>query len=397
MTRRAAFLYASLGGGHKEAANALCEWYHALYPSSETICEDLMDFVPRFMRRGIVSAYNTMTQKSPWLWERLYRDTDANASRHPMSAFWNGIHHRLGKSYIRRLQEKLRNLMPHAVFTTHFFGMSALLDKWDHDTPIYFVGTDYLTHAMLRDPRFDGWFVGSEEALRQYRADSVPTAEYAVKNFGIPISRDYLVPPKRDEARRALGIDDSAKVVSVVNSGGSSRLMDMVVASMVDLSGWKVFVLCRGSDRLFEHVRDKYFPFKHISVLGAASNIADYYAASDISILDPNGVQIAEASTAGAAMLFLDPPPGLGRYNCDYVLERGAGRKIYEHRRVGELLESLIERREELERMRYRARAMGRPHAAMDILAWAMEKADAEREARENAARRSDVSETTGI
>ena len=382
MTRRAAFLYASLGDGHKEAADALREWCHLLYPSSETICEDLMDFVPRLMRRSIVSAYNAMAQKSPWLWERLYRDTDANASIRLMSAFWNGIHRRLGKSYIRRLQEKLRNFMPHVVFTTHFFGMSALLDKWDHDTPIYFVGTDYLTHAMFRDPRFDGWFTGSEEAVRQYRADRVPTAEYAVKNFGIPISRDYLVPPKRDEARRALGVDDSAKVVSIMDSGGSSRLMDMVISSLIDLSDWEIFVLCRGGDRLFEDLRDKYFPFKHITVLGKVPNIADYYAASDIFILDPNGVQVAEASTAGAAMLFLDPSPGLGRCNCDYILERGAGRRIYEHREVGELLESLIGRHEELERMRYRARAMGRPHAAMDILTWAMEKADAERSAR---------------
>jgi hypothetical protein len=53
---------------------------------------------------------------------------------------------------------------------------------------------------------------------------------------------------------------------------------------------------------------------------------------------------------------------------------------------VGELLESLIGRRDELDRMRYRARAMSRPHAAMDILTWAMEKADAEREARESEA-----------
>jgi processive 1,2-diacylglycerol beta-glucosyltransferase len=344
-----------------------------------------MDFVPRLTRRSIVLAYDAMTQKYPWLWERLYRDTDTNAAKHTISAFWNGIHRRLGKSYIKRLQAALRNFTPHAVFTTHCFGMSALLDKWDHDTPIYLVGTDYLTHAMLRDPRFDGWFVGSEEALRQYRADRVPTAEYAVKNFGIPISRDYLVPPKREEARRALGVGDSAKMAAVVSNGISSGLMDMVIGSMVDLSDWRIFVLCRGDKRLFENIRDKYFPFKHISVLGDVPHMADYYAASDVSILDPNGVQIAEAAAAGAAMLFLDTTPGLGRHNCDYVLERGAARKIYEHRRAGELLESLIGRSEELERMRYRARAMGRPHAAMDILTWAMDKADAERNAAQEA------------
>jgi processive 1,2-diacylglycerol beta-glucosyltransferase len=378
MTRRIAVFYASIGARHKAAAEALCEWCRAMWPSSETVCKDLMDYVPRVARGAIVSAYNGMTRNSPWLWERIYRDTDVSSAGHPVSAFWDYLHKKASGIKIRHLMGELREIKPQAVFATHIFGMTALLDRWEHDIPIYFVGTDYLSHVLQRDPRFDGWFVGSEEAVRQYRADNVPTSEIALKNFGIPISRDYLVPPTRDEARRMLDMDDLVKMAAIVDSGTGTRLLDIVTGSTIDLTDWKIAVICRGNEKMYENLRDKYFPFKHITVLNDVPDIARYYAASDIVMLDPNGVQIAEASAVGAAMLLIDPLPGLGRYNCDYLLERGAARRIYEHRKVGEFLRELITSKESLERMRYRARAMSRPNAGMDILSWAMERSDSQ-------------------
>ena len=81
----------------------------------------------------------------------------------------------------------------------------------------------------------------------------------------------------------------------------------------------------------------------------------------------------------GCALLLLDPLPGQERYNCDYLLERGAARRVYENRRVGELIKELLESGEELERMRANARAIGRPFAARDILRVVMEELDADR------------------
>ncbi|MDR1138000.1 MAG: hypothetical protein LBK91_06725 [Synergistaceae bacterium] len=373
---KAVVLYASIGYGSKDAADALCEWCRAVFPSSAAVCRDIMDYVPRPLRGGMVSAFNAMTRKTPWLWERIYRDTDISTKKHIVSAFWNDIHKSVSRTSLRHLFKDLDEVNPDAVFVTHVFGIPALLDKWEHSVPIYFVGSDYLSHSLQRDPRFDGWFVGSDEAVRQYRADNVPTAEYSVKNFGIPISRDYLVPPTRTEARGTLGIDENEHMVTMINDGASAGLLDTVVGSMIDLSEWKIVVICHDNTKIYEYLRDKYFPFKHITVKYSMENAALHYAASDIVIIGPSGVRIAEASVSGAAMLLLDPLPGLERYNCDYVLERGMARKIYEHRRVGEFVRELMGRRDELERMRYRARAMGRPSAAMDILTWVAEKAE---------------------
>jgi processive 1,2-diacylglycerol beta-glucosyltransferase len=342
------------------------------------MCVDILEYVPRVMRAAIVSAYNGMIRKSPWLWERLYRDTDARPRGRPAPAFWNALHRRASGVDIKRLLRDLEKFKPHAILATHFFGMAPFLDRWDHSAPVYFVCTDYLSHSLQRDPRFDGWFVGSGEAVRQYMADNVPTAGYAVKNFGIPIARDYLAPPTREEARRLLETGGDVKLAAVLDSGSGARLLDAVVGSMVELTEWKVVVLCRDNKKLYERLRDKYFPFKHITFEDGAPDIASYYAASDAVILDPNGVQMAEASAAGAAMLLMEPIAGLGRSNCDYVLERGAARKIYEHRKTGELIRNMIESRDALERMKYRARAMSRPNAGKDIITYVMERADAE-------------------
>jgi processive 1,2-diacylglycerol beta-glucosyltransferase len=363
-----------MGFGHKTAAEALCEWCHALFPASATMCRDVLDYVPKLMRGSIVSCYNAMMSKTPWMWDRMYKNTEAASGRHPVSMLWNDLHKSMSKTWMKHLFAEMDRLKPQAVFSTHYLGMSALLDKWEHEIPIYFVGTDYLSHSLQRDPRFSGWFVGSEEAARQHRADAVPTSEHSVKNFGIPISRDYLVPPTRSEARRMLQVDEARRMATVIGGGVGASVLDDVAGSLIDLPDWKIAIICRDNKRAFERLRDKYFPFRHITVTDSVPNVADYYAASDVVVMNPNGVQMAEASTAGAAMLLLDPLPGAERDNCDYALERGAARKIYENRRVGELLGELMGQKDELSAMKFRARRLSRPNAAMDILTWAMDK-----------------------
>ena len=148
---------------------------------------------------------------------------------------------------------------------------------------------------------------------------------------------------------------------------------------MLDCTDWRVEIVCGNNKRMFEALRKRYYPFKHIIVRRFLGNIRDYYAASDVVVLKPGGLSAAETLAMGCALLLLDPLPGQERYNCDYLLERGAARRVYENRRVGELIKELLESGEELERMRANARAIGRPFAARDILRVVMEELDADR------------------
>lgn len=368
MSLRLAVFYASVGTGHRVAAESLCESCLADYPGSEVICRDLLDYVPRWVRWSVVNSYLTMARKSPGLWGGLYQLTDTPPSAGIASAFWNSIHKSVSEAFIKNLFAELDDFKPDALLMTHFFGMSTMMDNWDQRALVYFVNTDYISHILQRDPRLDGWFVASDEAVRQYRADSVPCPDSSVKNLGIPISGKYKTPPERAEARARLGIDDEKTMVLVVGGGIGAGALGVVADSMLDFTDWHVVLVCGNNHRMYESLRDKFYPFKHINVLGFVDNMLDFYAASDVVVIKPGGLSVSETLAMGSALLLLDPLPGQEQYNCDYLLERGAAMRIFENRRVGEQIKELISVPGELERLKTSAAATGRPNAASDII-----------------------------
>ncbi|MDR3255390.1 MAG: glycosyltransferase [Synergistaceae bacterium] len=379
MGYRIAVFYASVGCGHKSAAEAIKEWCEVEYPGSEVMCRDVLDYVPRWISRAVVSSYLAMARSSPWLWSRFYRSTDSVSKRDIFAAFWEDIHKSLSRAYVKNLLRDLDDFKPEAILATHFFGMSALLDKWDHSAPIYYVNTDFLSHRLQRDPRFDGWFVGSAESARQHRADNVPGAELTVRDFGIPISRRYISQPGRLEARKKLGIDPSAITVLLAGGGIGAGGLGETADSMLDSVDWRVEIICGSNKKMQESLQDKYYPFKHINVHGFVEDISDYYAASDVIALKPGGLSSAETISIGAAILLLDPLPGQEQYNCDYLLEHGAAIRIYDNRRAGELIKELLSSRGELERIKRGARNLSRPMAAADILSHVTGEIDSRR------------------
>lgn len=366
-----AVFYATVGTGHKAAAAALAECCLAEYPGSEVLCRDLLDYVPGWIRWCVTRGYLFMARRAPWIWGSLYAATDHAAKPGLGGAFWNDLHRTVSRVYLRYLFRELDAFAPDAILATHFFGMSAMLDRWEHRTPIYYVDTDYISHAQQRDPRFDGWFVASDESVRQHRADGIPSPELTVKNCGIPVARTYNDPPAKDEARRKLEIDDSTVTILIAGGGIGAGALDTAADSMLERSreeGWRVEILCGSNRGLYDRLHSKYFPFKNVVVRKFIHNIHDYYAASDVIVLKPGGLSSAEAAACGCAILLLDPLPGQEQCNCDYLLERGAAKRIYEPRRAGEQIAELLRRPEELERMRSKAKALGRPEAASEIL-----------------------------
>jgi processive 1,2-diacylglycerol beta-glucosyltransferase len=91
-------------------------------------------------------------------------------------------------------------------------------------------------------------------------------------------------------------------------------------------------------------------------------------ACADLAITKPGGLTSSECLAMSLPMIVHSPIPGQEERNADYLLEQGAALKAVDavgmEFRVGELLASP----EKLERMRERARALARPHAAREVL-----------------------------
>ncbi|MDR0616105.1 MAG: hypothetical protein LBG29_04790 [Synergistaceae bacterium] len=390
MAYRIAIFYASAGDGSSTAAEALKEWFEAEYPESGVLCKDVLDYVPKWIRWSVVNAYLSMARNYPWIWSRFYRSTDLASGRELFADFWGDIHKSIGRTYLKYMIHDIEEFAPDAILATHFLGMPSLLDRWERSCPIYFAGTDFLSHRLQRDLRYDGWFVGSAESARQHRADKVPTAGVTVLDFGIPISRKFLSPPGREEARKKLEVDENA--VMILASGGSigAGPLGVIADSMLDCTDWRVDLFCGGNDAMRNSLRDKYYPFKHINVHGHPEDILDYYAASDVTILKPGGISCAEALSMELPLLLFDPLPGHEQHNCDYLLERGAALRLFENRMAGEQIAELLDSPDEMAKIARAAGETARPCAAKDILAFVTGKID---ESREQQAQEADATE----
>ena len=64
--------YASYGGGHLSAANAINDYIKNNYPDIETEIIDCMKYVNNRLEKLTTAAYKEMAKKAPWAWGTIY-------------------------------------------------------------------------------------------------------------------------------------------------------------------------------------------------------------------------------------------------------------------------------------------------------------------------------------
>jgi processive 1,2-diacylglycerol beta-glucosyltransferase len=104
-----------------------------------------------------------------------------------------------------------------------------------------------------------------------------------------------------------------------------------------------------------------------LRVLGRIDYVDDLVAASDLAITKAGGLIVSEILARGTPLVVFDPIPGQEEWNADFLVSSGAGLQLRLPEWVPWAVRQLLADRERLGRIRERARAAGRPHAARDI------------------------------
>ncbi len=360
-----AILYASVGTGHRSAAEALRDWAAIEHPQAEVFCKDVLEYTPSWMAKIVGGSYVWMARKLPKAWGWLYDATDQPKRR---KGFWHALHDTITRFYLKKLLKDLQAFGPAMILCTHFFGTGPLIDALEGQTPVFYVNTDFLSHAFQRNPAFSGWFVGSHEALRQHRADGLTIEIY---DTGIPIAPAFassMTEKTKKEAREALGIENDKRVVLISGGGIGAGSLEKVADSLMDYPDWHTIVICGSNDSLTKRMESKYYPFPHIHVTGFVENIRNYYAASDLIILKPGGLSLAEVLTMKKPLLLLDPVLGQEQLNSDFLLDHGAARVLFDLRKTGERVDEILDDREGLRSLKKQCEKLARPEAASEIL-----------------------------
>lgn len=374
MNPRVLILHASIGGGHKSAAQAL-EKTFALRGVTDVVVRDVLEFGGKVLERAVVGSYKVTSEKAPLLWKMFYESGDVSDPR------WGEIKNLLrGQAqrpmFVLTLDRFVKKLKPDIIIGTHFMPLEILYPlkrKGEITAPMYEVITDYMVSSDWIQNGVDAYFVASEFTRAAMIARQVDPTRIHVT--GIPVKPELALPKTREEARARVGLT-SEHVITLLGGGIPANRVRHVAQELLqtDLRGTLVVVAGRNEELQNEIAALKNGATLRLLKLGFIDYVDDLIAASDVVITKAGGLTVSEILARGTPMLVIDPIPGQEEWNADFVAGSGAGIQLRIIETAPAATVAVLNDAARLRDMRKRAKRVGKPRAAFEIVDTVLEK-----------------------
>lgn len=364
---RVLILHASAGAGHRRAAEALAKALTTEKPDAEVVVADILDYTPQLFRETYADGYLRLVRRAPELWGYMYARSDRTAGKpwqRKVRAAFNRIN-------ITSLLRFLKTFRPDAVLCTHFMALEVLSTQAQRHAlsfPFYGIVTDFAVHALWVVEKVACYYVATEDARRQLLRRGQAADRIAV--HGIPIDPAFMHAADRAAIRRQLGLDPDLPTVLLTGGGyGVGAIPEIIRAFAGRDVRCQLIAVAGNNTRMREAAaqaaQNVALP---VAVLGLVNTMHELMDAADLIVSKPGGLTSSEALAKGKPMIVTDPIPGQEQRNCEYLLESGAARRLYETEDAPYLIQSMIEDPACLEGMQQRAQRLGRPGAARAIV-----------------------------
>jgi processive 1,2-diacylglycerol beta-glucosyltransferase len=156
-----------------------------------------------------------------------------------------------------------------------------------------------------------------------------------------------------------------------MGGGAGVGALDTLADSLLSDGGdFQLVVLAGRNAEMLERLR-KLATTKHAGRLfpqGYTKHVERLMACCDLAITKPGGLTTSECLAMGLPMIVNAPIPGQEERNADYLLEQGAAWKAIDAVALAWRIGHLRDDPARLAAMAANARAIGRPHAARDVV-----------------------------
>ena len=188
---------------------------------------------------------------------------------------------------------------------------------------------------------------------------------------GIPVMPAFAKAPDRAQCAQAFGLDPQRKTLLLMGGGAGLGSLDTIAARLLALPGDFQLIVLAGKNAAalaaLQALAGQY-PGRLLAQ-GFTSEVERLMACADLVITKPGGLTTSECLALGLPMIVNSPIPGQEERNADYLLEQGVALKAFDAVTLEYRVRLLLEHPEQLQAMRAKALALGRPRAALDVLA----------------------------
>ena len=358
-------LSVSAGAGHMRAAEAIRCWASA----PEVIAHhlDVMDFVTPVLRKIYTDFHISLVSRAPTLWGYLYQVTN----RAPSDGWMQRARRWIERQNARRLLKEIVAFDADIIICTHFLPaeiLSNLTASGELDKPVWVQVTDFDLHRMWVHPHMAGYFAGNDEVA--FRMQSLGIAADAIHVTGIAIMPVFSQALERSVCAREYGLDPELTTLLLMGGGAGLGSLESIAARLLALEPhFQLIVLAGRNGAALAALRQLalHHPGR-LLVQGYTNCVERLMACADVAITKSGGLTSAECLAMGLPMIINAPLPGQEEHNADFLLEQGVALKAIDDVTLEYRVRHLLQHPAKLADMRAKARLLGRPDAAQQVL-----------------------------
>jgi len=365
---RILILMSDTGGGHRASAQALQAAFAARYPGrfQVEIVDLWTDYTPWPINR-MPRLYSPIIARGLWFWRLLWAVFE---NERAFSAALRLVY-LISRNELRKVLQAHR---PHLVISVHPFMQHIVLRLLDQEgaaIPFLTVVTDLASfHHGWFHARAGRCFVASEPAAAAAGRHGLHAGQ--VRLLGLPVRPPFAgALPEKGAGGARLGLADTAFTGLLLGGGegmGPVAATARAVARRLAETGRaaQLVVICGRNKRLRQSLQRSDWPIP-VQVCGFVDNVQEWMVASDCVITKAGPGTIAEALICGLPILLSGFIPGQEEGNVSYVVENGVGAYCDSPDGIAAIINDWTGG-SQLARMSARARELGRPRAAYDIV-----------------------------
>lgn len=307
-------LTCNTGGGHNATAAALEEQFTAHGHGCTVL--DCLEFLPPAKARLISEGHVLLYRKAPKLFGLGYKFEENHVPRYIRAQC---------ESCAGEFYEAVKRVGCDAVICVHVFPaiiMTAAVRQFGLKLPGYFVATDYTCSPGVSSADMDLYFIPHPLLVEEFIRCGIP-ADRLVPT-GIPVRSCFTSRVPKPQARRALGLPETGRVVVMVcGSMGAGPMEELTAALSQQLTADdRLVVICGSNQKLRDRIL-KNTCRGNMRILGFTKRMDEYMDAADLILTKGGGLTTTELVNKHCPMLLINVIPGLEERNIRFMVSLG--------------------------------------------------------------------------
>lgn len=361
--------YASYGGGHLNAAKSIYEYMSNNYKNNYIELIDCMKYVNKTVEKLTTAAYRETAKKAPWVWGRIYSDSQKGPLAH--------LSTRSNKILAIKLLKLLREKKPDLIISTHPFSSQMctyLKRKGKITAKIATIMTDFAPHDQwLVGHNFTDYFFVANDKMKDYLI-STNVSEKKVFVTGIPLSNRFLQKYNRKEILNNFQLKDGKRNILFFGGGefglGKSRtfeIFDKLIKTSQDIQIIAIAGKNKKMKLKFQEIVEEHKANMRVKVLSFTNQIPELMSISDLVITKPGGMTTTESLASGLPMVIINPIPGQEEENAEFLESKGVGIWLKKQDNISDVFHDLFSNPDKLNNMKNNTLLIGNPYSTRDI------------------------------